>query len=117
MVVLVDSVCLNFGYNLVEDISKVSRAIQRASLERVLIARYHGFQAVHPRVENVSIQCKAMRRSVSVRWDRTTESIESDLFVCVVVLENFANISDCLQILVALWIKIMERILLSGISI
>ena len=55
--------------------------------------------------------------SVSVRRNGTSKSIERNLLISVVELENTANALDGLQVLIALRVEVMERIWLSWISV
>lgn len=92
-------------------------AVQRACLDRVLVARNNRFKAVHTRVEDVTIQGKAVRRSLTVGWNRTTKTIERNLFVAVVELQNFADVSDCLKVLVAVRVEVVERVCLGRVAV
>ena len=58
-----------------------------------------------------------MGGSVSVWRNGTSKSIERNLLISVVELENAANALDCLQVLIALRVEVMERIWLSWISV
>lgn len=49
-----------------------------------------------------------MRRPIGVRRNGATEAIESNLFVCVVILENLSHISDGLEILIPLRIEVVQ---------
>ena len=83
----------------------------------MLVARYNSLKPIYTRVEDIAIQCKTMRRSLIVRRDSTTEPIESDLLVAVVVLQNLAYVSDCLQVLVAVGVEVVERARLRWVAV
>jgi len=51
-----------------------------------------------------------VRRALRVGWDCTTESVELDLLVGVVELEDRANAPDNIQVLIAIGVEVMQRI-------
>ena len=75
----------------------------------MLVVLNHSFQAVDPWVEDVSVQSEAVRSPLSVRRDGATEAVQGNLFVAIVVLKNISNISDSRQILVSIWVEIVQR--------
>jgi len=92
-------------------------AVKRACLNRMLVTRDNILKSIHTRVEDISVQCKTMRCSLIVRRDSTTEPIESDLLVAVVVLQNLTYVSDCLQVLVAVGVEVVKRAWLRWVSV
>ena len=95
----------------------MGRAVKRTSLQGVLVARDHSLKSVDSRIEDISVQGKAVGSPSCIRRNCTTETIESYLFVRIVILENITHVSDYLQILVAIWVEVVQRTWLSGVAV
>ena len=95
----------------------MGRAVKRTSLQGVLVARDHSLKSVDSRIEDISVQGKAVGSPRCIRRNCTTETIESYLFVRIVILENITHVSDYLQILVAIRVEVVQRTWLSGVAV
>lgn len=73
--------------------------------------------AVDAWVEDVTIKSETVGRSVSVRWHSAAKTVQVDLLVAIVELQDVANTLDSLQVLIALHIQEMERVWLSWVTI
>ena len=60
--------------------------------------------AIDAWVEDVTIKSEAMRRSVCVGWHSAAKTVQVDLLVAIVELQDVADTLDSLQVLVALHI-------------
>lgn len=74
-------------------------------LESVPVVCDHLSKSVDSRVEHVSIECEAVRRTPVVGRHRTAESVQIDVLVRVVVLQDRAYLLDYLKVLVALRVE------------
>ena len=92
----------------INDISEVSRAVQLAVSECLLIALNDLLDTIDTWIEDITIECKAVRASIIIRWDRTAKSIQVDHLVTVVELEDVANGLNRLQVLVPLRVEEVE---------
>ena len=84
-------------------------AVERAGVEGVLVALDHLLEAVNSWVEDVTIQGEAVGCALSVRGYGTTKTIERDLLVSVVVLQDITHVSDGLEILVPGRVEVVKR--------
>jgi len=73
--------------------------------------------AVDAWVEDVSIKSEAVGRPVSVGWHSAAKTVQVDLLVAIVELQDIANTLDSLQVLIALHIQEMKRVWLSWVTI
>ena len=73
--------------------------------------------AVDTRIENISIQGEAVRATIVIRRDGSTEAIQIDLLVSVVELEDIADTLNGVQVLVSVWIHVVERFRRARISV
>lgn len=85
----------------------MGRTIERTCLKGVLIASDDCLEPVNPRIEDVTIKSKTVRSPRAIWGNRTTEAIDSYLFVRIVVLKNLADTADGLQILVAIRVEVV----------
>ena len=92
----------------INDISEVSRAVQLAVSECLLIALNDLLDTIDTWIEDITIECEAVRASIIIRWDRTAKSIQVDHLVTVVELEDVANGLNRLQVLVPLRVEEVE---------
>lgn len=60
----------------------------------MFVAVNDSVDAIDFRVEDVAINCEAMRCSVGVWWYSGTESENRDLFVRIIILKNITNRFD-----------------------
>ncbi len=65
----------------------------------------HLFKSIDSRVKHVSVECKAVRSTPGVGRDRTAKSVQIDVLVSVVELQNGTYLLDHLKVLVALRVK------------
>lgn len=86
----------------------MSRSVQRAFLKSILVAADHRLKSVDSWVKDVAIQGKAVCSSLVIGRNRTTETIQSNLLVGVVVLKNLAYVSYGLKILIPVRIKVVQ---------
>lgn len=94
---------------MLKDLREVGRPIQIRVPDGVLVSVDDLGQAVDSRVENVSIQCEAMGGSLVVGRHCSSEPVELDLLVGVVMLQDASNALDDLHILVFRRVEIVER--------
>lgn len=83
----------------------------------MLVMSYHFLELVYARVEDVTVHCKAVRCPLFVWENCTTEPKQVDLLICVVELQNAANLVNDLQVLILLHVPVVERIRVIGRSI
>lgn len=102
---------------LVQHWVEMSWPVQIARIQSMPVVRHHSFDAVDSRVEDITIQGKAVGRSLRKGRDSSTKAVKVDHLVSVVVLKDVTNAADSLQVLVAIWVVIVERVGLSRISI
>ena len=94
--------------HLIDDLGEVSRAVQLAVSECLLIALDDLLDTIDTWIEDITIECEAVRASIIIRWDRTAKSIQVDHLVTVVELEDVANGLNRLQVLVPLRVEEVE---------
>jgi hypothetical protein len=90
--------------------------IKWAASEGIFVSTYDTFYSFNFWLEKVSIQCKAVRNSVSIRVT-PSKAVQGEVLVSIVILENATDASYCLKILVTLLVPVMERIWICGITI
>ena len=73
--------------------------------------------AIDPWVEDVTIEGETVGSPVCVRWHSAAKTVQVDLFVAIVELQDIANTLDSLQVLIALHIQEMKRVWLSWVTI
>lgn len=95
----------------------MSWAVQIDILNSSLVVLDDGIKSINSWIENVTIQSEAVGSSVVIWWNSTTKSIKIYLFVGIVELKNAADSLNSLEVLVSVWIEVMQRILLSWVSI
>ena len=93
---------------LIDDIGKISRAIQFAVSKGLLITLHDLLNAIDTWVEDVAIEGKAVGTSVIIGRDRATKTIQVDHLVTVVELEDIADSLNRLQVLVLLRVEEVE---------
>ena len=93
-----------------QDFREVSRAVEIHVAYGVLVGLLHAFYSVAFWFENVTIKSKTVRRPVQLLVDLGSEAIGWDFFVGVIVLEYISHCSQRLQVLVFVWIPIVQRI-------
>ena len=89
----------------INDIGEVSRAVQLAVSEGLLIALNDLLDTIDTWVEDITIECEAVGASVIIRWDGAAKSIQVDHLVTVVELEDVADGLNRLQVLVSLRVE------------
>jgi len=76
-----DFLRLNVTVDLVDDLGEIGRSVQLAVRQGPLIAVDNLLDPVDTWVENVAVHRETVRRTISVRWDGTAETVEVDLLV------------------------------------
>jgi len=66
----------------------VSWSIELSIIECLLVGSDNTFKAINSWIEDISVHCETMRRSVRVRWNRSSESVEVNLLVSIVELQD-----------------------------
>lgn len=92
-------------------------SVQLRIVKCLLVGRDDTFKAINSWVEDISVHCETMRCSVRVWWDRTSESVELNLLVSVVELQDRAYTVDSLEVLVLVWVEEVERVTGSWVTI
>ena len=101
----------------INDFGEVSRAIQLAVSEGLLIALHDLLNTINTRVEDVAIEGEAVGTSVIIGRDRATKPIQVDQLITIVELEDIADGLYRLQVLVPLRVEEVERIVLARVTI
>ena len=95
--------------HLLHQLGESGWAIKTALHERVLVGIDYSFDALNLWCIDVSVQGEAVRNCISARF-LTAESIDWELLVVVIVLENRKYRLDCSEVLVPIFIPVMQRI-------
>lgn len=95
--------------NQLEQGAKVGRAVKVSAVDSVLVGVHDTLDAVTLRVEDITVQGEAMIGLRSVGRDRCAEAQRWDLLITVVVLQDIANRSDSVEVLVLLQVQVVER--------
>lgn len=96
---------------------EVSWAIEIDTLNSVFVRLENFIKAVDFRVENVTVQSKAVFSLISIRRNGCSKSKDRDLLVFVIVLKDVADRSNSIQVLVLLHIQVMKTVGLAGVAI
>ena len=95
----------------------MSGSIKFCITECLLICGDHWIKSIYSWIEDVSIHCETMRRSIGVWWNCSSKSIKLNLLIGIVKLKNWTNALDGLQVLVPCWIEEVEWITRSWVSV
>lgn len=76
--------------------------------DAVLVVSNDLFELVDAWVKNVTIQGEAVRGTLRIGLNCTTEPKQIDLLICIVELQNSTDLINNLQVLVLLHIPVME---------
>ena len=95
----------------------MGRSVKFSITECLLICSDHLIKSVHTWIEDITVHCETMWCSIGVWGNCSTKSIQLNLLVGIVELQNWANALDGLQVLVPLWVEEMERITRSWVSV
>ena len=66
----------------------MSWSIKFCIVQSMLVGKSNALEAINTWVEDVTVQCEAMRGSVVVRSNCATEAIQLDLLVSIVELKD-----------------------------
>jgi hypothetical protein len=66
-------------------------------------------QVVDSWIEDVTVHSETVSSPLSIWGDATTETVQVDSLVSVIVLKNATDLLDNLQVLITLHVKIMKR--------
>lgn len=102
---------------LVQNWVEMGWPVQIARVQSMPIVRYHSINAIDSWVKDIAIQGKAVRRPLRKGRDTPTKTVKVNHLVSVVVLKDVTNTADSLQVLVAIWVVIVERGGLPRVSI
>ena len=83
----------------------------------MLVMERDAFEAIHAWVEDVTVHGEAVGSSVVIRRHCTAKAIKLDLLVSVVELKDRANALYSLQVLILCWIKKVQGVFVSRISV
>ena len=72
---------------------------------------------INTRVKDIAIESEAVRGTVVVGRDRAAETVQVDHLVAVVELKNVTDGLDSLQVLIILWVEVVERFTAGWVSI
>ena len=79
-------------------------------MQRGIVSLQNSHSTVAIRIEDVTVESKAMRDSLAVR-NFSSETVDGEILVLIVLLKDLNNAGDgvCVVICVGSWIQIMER--------
>ena len=117
LVHLIDWLACNVLIHFVDDLGEVGRSVQLAVANGTLVAIDYFLDAVDTRVEDVTVEGEAVRASVHVGRNGATESVQVDLLVGVVELEDVSDALDGVQVLVPVRVHEVERFGGAGVSV
>lgn len=86
-------------------------------MKGALVASCNFFNAVDSWVEDIAVEGEAVRSTIHVRWDGTSETVKVDHLVSVVELQDVANALDGVHVLVSIRVQVVERIWRSRVAI
>ena len=94
--------------DFINDLSEVSRSIEIALLNGVLVVCDNLLNAIDTWVENVTVQGETVATTVGIGWNSSSKAIQVYLLVAVVELEDVANALNRLQVLIALHVEVVK---------
>lgn len=101
-------VCKHVVVDLVKDFSEISGAIQFAVLDGTLVAVNHFGDAIHTRIEDVTVESKTMRATLDIGGNCAAETIQIDLLVTVVELQDITHALNSCHVLVPIGVHEMQ---------
>jgi len=87
---------------------EIGGTIKADLVDGVMVVSFYVFDTVALRAEDVSIESKAMAWLSNLLTDYGSESVGGDFLVGVVVLQDVADCSERLYVLILIWIFIMK---------
>ena len=72
---------------------------------------------VYSWIEDITIKSETVRSTIVVGWDRAAKTVQVDHLICVVELKDVSDGLDSLQVLIVLWVKVVERFSLTRITV
>ena len=117
LVHLVDWLACDVLIHFVDDLGEVGRSVQLAVGNGTLVAIDHLLDAVDTRVEDVTVEGETVGASVDIGRNGATESVQIDLLVGVIELEDVAYALDGVQVLVPVRVHEVERVAGAGIPV
>lgn len=91
-----------------DDLVEVGWAVKVAGADGVAVSSDHFINSIHSRVEDIACQGETVTRAIGKGRNCASEPVKIDHLVRVVELEDVTHASNCLQILVAIRIEVME---------
>lgn len=92
----------------------MSRAVELNLLERGKIGIQNTLHTVYLRIENITVQRKAMRSTSHIWaiWNLPAKSVHRVHLICIIVLKNahYSRYGSCIIILIILRIQIVKRV-------
>lgn len=101
LVVLRDFLTLDFGVDGVDNLREIGRTVERADRKRFSVRHLDTLDAVAFRIETVAVERELMP-SCRVSSNVATEAVRRDRLVVIVILQNVADTSQSLQVLIVL---------------
>ena len=117
LVHLVDWLTCYILIHFIDDLGKVGRSVQLALVYCILVAFDHLWDAINTRVEDITVEGEAVGASIIIGRNGAAESVQIDLLVSVVELEDVAYTIDGVQVLVPVRVHKVERVWSAGISV
>lgn len=106
--------CFSSPIDCRDNLWKVRWPIQIAILNSSLVCLNHTVNAIAFRLKDVTIQCETVWCSAFCWWNQPTKAVKRNLFICIIVLQNFTNCPYSLQIFISPRITAMKRV--AGLS-
>ena len=75
----------------------------------IFVSLDYSFNSLDLRLAEVSIESKAMGDTVRI-WIPASEPVDWEILVCVVVLKNRTDAPDGIQILITLFVPVVQRV-------
>ena len=72
---------------------------------------------VYSWIEDITIKSETVRSTIVVGWDRAAKTVQVDHLIGVVELKDVSDGLDSLQVLIVLWVKVVERFSLTRITV
>ena len=114
---LIDLSCGHLIVDFIEDFVEVGWTVQVAVLKGLLVVADYLCDTIHSWVENVSIECKAVRRALRVGGYGPAKTVEIDHLVTVVELEDVTDASYGVEVLVAVRVKVVQGVSIARVPI
>lgn len=86
----------------------MGRTIKIYTIYSIFISLHNTFNSITLWIKDITIESKAVISFLIVGWDGCSKPKSRYLFIVVVVLQDVANASDCIKVLVLLEIEVMK---------